>query len=427
MGEICDNVDNNCNGQVDEGCDDDADGYCDSAMATAGFPTACKFGGGDCNDLLGSVHPGAPEVCNGKDDDCDGKTDAKDGDLAFDDAQPCEKQAGVCKGSKKDPSLCVDGKWTGCTAPDYGGWSGSFEPLEIMCDNLDNNCDGQLDEGCDDDADGYCDANMGNSGASICKFTAIDCDDTKASVHPNADEVCNNVDDDCNYVIDDKCDGDGDGYCNALKDYLPPAGGIVNVCAKGGNDCDDSDPTVNPGKKDVCADFIDNNCNGITDDGCAPTTLDFSGSLGPNYATEGLLQCAGYQDDLATDDIPPNWGAKCAGGQWNRIRVVCGPSPNLVRYIDVKQNVFKDGLPFFQAYGLIYNANFDLGDNLIKSDYKDLSAGRSWWVKFEGCDDLSVDPLYSLTVNNGSCKYEASNCFGQKLPGTRYLYVYVGK
>ncbi len=50
-----------CNGVVDEGFDLDGDGF-----------TTC---GGDCNDAIGTIHPGAAEICNGADDDCNGQAD----------------------------------------------------------------------------------------------------------------------------------------------------------------------------------------------------------------------------------------------------------------------------------------------------------------------------------------------------------------
>ncbi|MGA1792251.1 MAG: MopE-related protein, partial [bacterium] len=62
--EICDHKDNNCNGLLDEGFDNDIDGY-----------TTC---GGDCNDDDPNIHVGAIEKCNGKDDDCDSEIDEED-------------------------------------------------------------------------------------------------------------------------------------------------------------------------------------------------------------------------------------------------------------------------------------------------------------------------------------------------------------
>jgi MYXO-CTERM domain-containing protein len=65
------------------------------------------------------------------------------------------------------------------------------------CNGLDDDCDGTIDEGFDLDADG----------ASTCAGagTPIDCDDSRASVHPGAPDTCNGVDDDCDGVIDPGC------------------------------------------------------------------------------------------------------------------------------------------------------------------------------------------------------------------------------
>src|SRR5438132_1169625 len=80
---ICDNIDNNCDGKVDEGCDDDGDGYCDASMVVVGSPAICPKSapnkGDDCNDGNAAVHPGAKEICDdGLDNDCNGLVDVAD-------------------------------------------------------------------------------------------------------------------------------------------------------------------------------------------------------------------------------------------------------------------------------------------------------------------------------------------------------------
>ena len=71
--EICNDLDENCNLIIDDGCDDDADGYCDSNLPIVGSPAICPMGGGDCFDWSPMINPQAFEVAaDGLDNDCDG-------------------------------------------------------------------------------------------------------------------------------------------------------------------------------------------------------------------------------------------------------------------------------------------------------------------------------------------------------------------
>ncbi|MCB9550121.1 MAG: putative metal-binding motif-containing protein [Myxococcales bacterium] len=58
--EVCDGVDNDGDGRVDEGFDRDLDGF-----------AACA----ECDDRNPDRHPGVPDLCNRSDDDCDGRVD----------------------------------------------------------------------------------------------------------------------------------------------------------------------------------------------------------------------------------------------------------------------------------------------------------------------------------------------------------------
>ncbi|MCP4872598.1 MAG: hypothetical protein GY898_28235 [Proteobacteria bacterium] len=102
-------------------------------------------------------------------------------------------------------------------------------PTEV-CDLVDNDCDGFVDEGFDVDGDGW----------SSC---GGDCNDSAASVNPDAVEICNGVDDDCDGVGDSGADGDGDGF---------------TAC----DDCDDNDAQIYPGSAAVI-DGVDTDCDGV--------------------------------------------------------------------------------------------------------------------------------------------------------------------
>ena len=136
--EICDGIDNNCDGSTDEGCvvwyrDADSDTYGDASVTSISItqPSGYVSNSTDCNDGNSAVHPGATEVCNGIDDDCNGLTD--DGYVGH------STSCGVGACARTGSTSCVAGSVVdSCT---------SGTPAAEVCDGIDNNCDGQTDEG----------------------------------------------------------------------------------------------------------------------------------------------------------------------------------------------------------------------------------------------------------------------------------------
>ena len=129
--EICiDEKDNDCDGSVDEGCS------CNTGDTTSCGTTdvgECAYGTQTCVAGLWGICAGAigptAEICDGLDNDCDSSRDEGLGTTTC--------GVGKCQVSVDN---CVDGKPQQCVPGTPG--------TEICGDNLDNDCDGSTDEGC---------------------------------------------------------------------------------------------------------------------------------------------------------------------------------------------------------------------------------------------------------------------------------------
>ncbi|AEI63997.1 regulator of chromosome condensation [Corallococcus macrosporus] len=285
--EVCDGLDNNCNGSTDEGVsstwyrDADGDGY-----GNPGLPTqACSKPSGyvanatDCNDTTSSVRPGGTEVCDGLDNNCNGSIDEGVKSTWYRDADGDgygSTSAGASTQACSKPSGYV------ANATDCNDTTGSARPGGTeVCDGLDNNCNGSIDDGVgatwyrDADGDGYGNPNQHTRSCSKpggYVSSSSDCNDASASIRPGAAEVCDGADNNCNGSIDEGVgstwhrDADGDGFghpSQTTQACSKPSGYVADS-----SDCADTQPSVNPGMIDLCHDLIDNNCDGVTDEYC---------------------------------------------------------------------------------------------------------------------------------------------------------------
>jgi hypothetical protein len=235
--ETCNGVDDDCNSGTADGSGESWYGQATSCGVGECASTGnyiCQAGSQVNTCVSGTPQP---EICDGLDDNCNGLTDANDSSLGL---GLCELQDGVCSGTYHLSSQCVNGAWQQCTAAEYGP---SFNETELCPDNgVDNNCDGNAvfncNSTCDVDGDGY--KPIGAPWYCLFYF-AGDCDDGNALVHPGAAEVCNGVDDDCNSGTTDGLDEPwygqatscGVGGCESAGNYICQAGSQFNTCVPG--------------------------------------------------------------------------------------------------------------------------------------------------------------------------------------------------
>lgn len=191
----------------------------------------------------------------------------------------------------------ADGDGDGFTSDvDCNDADPSINPDAIeTCNGVDDNCNGIVDDGAGDtwyadvDGDGYGDA---TSTIVACEMPGgyiadnTDCNDADPSVNPGASEICNGIDDDCNGSIDDGvlfatwyADVDGDGYGDAAS-AVETCDGAPAGYVGGNTDCNDGDPSINPGATEVC-NSVDDNCDGTVDEG-----IDLSIAISPDGVIE---------------------------------------------------------------------------------------------------------------------------------------------
>ncbi|MDP4630262.1 MAG: putative metal-binding motif-containing protein, partial [Flavobacteriales bacterium] len=280
--ELCNLLDDNCNGLTDEGvqvlfyADQDADGFGGTSPTTlaCSAPAGYSDNSNDCNDSNSNIYPEANELCNLIDDNCNTLVDEgvllvfyldSDGDSFGTSAvttQACSQPFGYSSNN-------ID-----CNDSDAGIQPAASE----ICNLVDENCNGQIDEGvqlsfyADNDNDNYGNPNVFTLACTQPNgfvLNSSDCNDNNAGFNPSISEICNLQDENCNGFIDEGvqlefyADADFDTYgspSNTILACTLPAGYVTNA-----TDCDDSDDYVQPGAIEIC-NSIDDNCNNQVDE-----------------------------------------------------------------------------------------------------------------------------------------------------------------
>jgi MYXO-CTERM domain-containing protein len=262
--ETCNCKDDNCNGQIDEGLPPNA----------CGQPCGCAV---------------PTEICNGLDDNCNGQIDE-----GFNVGAACDNgQVGACK--RAGLMVCTaDGKGTVCNAP-------MVTPGTEVCNGIDDNCNGQIDEGTLPGVGEKCGNGLGTcqSGTYVCTNGKLVCNATGMPMP----EICNGIDDNCDGVIDNgnfpqtgmPC------LCPGLTQAEVDVGG---VCKAGHLICRGTRGFVCEGcvlpTAEVC-NGLDNNCDGM---------IDTAGQCPNGFACKDgacALQCS-------SGEFPCPAGYKCVTG-----------------------------------------------------------------------------------------------------------------
>lgn len=338
--EICDDsIDNNLNGQIDEGCviptpptpppsnpsgpqftfyyDYDRDGVGEQhiTVQASSRPDSYASVFGDCRPSDPLSYPGVTEICNGVDNNCNGIADENEGitqecyefsNNAFPDAIP---GVGQCKMGSQ---ICTGSSFSDQCLGDVGA---STE----QCDGIDNDCDGLVDENFDLDGDGRTSCGTRTDGSDTVvggiSDGSYDCNENNANIYAGAAELCNDVDDDCNGVVDDLEFGE----LELANKQSGVCLGVTQLCVDGEWEEPNYTNITNYETNELSCDGLDNDCDGQRDEGHSNYDGDsMADCVDPDVDGDGVLDNIDYvfgNTDDSDSNVP--YSLIVAGGEWN--------------------------------------------------------------------------------------------------------------
>ena len=436
--EVCDGVDNNCDGQVDVAAidasavfyvdlDGDGFGYEMLSLTACTLPDGYADNADDCDDSSAAAYPGGVEVCDGRDNDCNGVID---GPAALGAITWYLDEDGDSFGVDTETVIgCIPAEGFAASVGDCDDHDELANPGRVEeCDLIDNDCDGKIDESdAVDVTTWYLDLDGDDFGTTDLSVEACDrpenyvrnpddCDDFNEDVFPDAREICDRLDNDCNGEADDPwsegmltfyLDSDGDDFGDpetAVEACEVPDRHVLD-----GSDCDDRDPAVNELATEVC-DEVDNDCDGTTDIGAVNPDIFYYDHDGDGFGTIATVTESCSQPDRYVDNhrdcddnaigVHPDAEELCN----DYIDNDCGTTPNACRLVGVldldadedddnstitRASVLGSGKTGY-SFAFVDDVNDDLNDELLVSAHRYSSAAHN-----SGMVSLFYGPLVS--------------------------------
>ncbi len=305
--EVCNRIDDDCNGTVDEGVgvmlypDADRDGFGDSSGTQAnrcGDTVGFAARGGDCDDTRVDRNPGQLEICDSIDNDCDETIDESTGAVTW---YPDTDGDGYGDAQGTTLVQCMPPDHYSLLGTDCDDTTTSRSPrVAEVCNGIDDDCNGLADYDLgmgnleDDDRDGVADQACGLP-------RGLDCNDRDSVARPGATELCNGRDDDCDTRVDESStsetfhrDADGDGYGDpgtAVIGCFAPTGYVRDA-----RDCDDTNGGRSPSASETC-NALDDDCDRRLDEGPAASSCSIPNGVAA--CTVGVCHLASCQDGFS--------------------------------------------------------------------------------------------------------------------------------